>query len=36
VLDAGVILNVRNYGGTAIYAGATWNIGRLWTSAGQK
>lgn len=31
VLDAGAIFNVSGFGGTAIYCGATWNIGRLWT-----
>jgi hypothetical protein len=31
VLDAGAILNVSGFGNTAIYFGATWNIGRLWT-----
>jgi hypothetical protein len=29
VLDAGVILNITGYGGTAVYAGMTWNMGRL-------
>jgi hypothetical protein len=29
VLDAGVILNITGFGGTAIYAGVTWNMGRL-------
>jgi len=31
VLDAGIILNVKRFGGTAVYAGVTWNIGRMWT-----
>jgi hypothetical protein len=30
VLDAGVIFDVLRFGGTAAYAGGTWNIGRLW------
>jgi hypothetical protein len=29
VLDAGLILNLTGFGGTAVYAGATWNMGRL-------
>jgi len=29
VLDAGLILNITGYGGTALYAGVTWNMGRL-------
>ncbi len=29
VLDAGVIINVEGFGATAVYAGVTWNIGRL-------
>jgi hypothetical protein len=29
VLDAGVIVNITGYGGTAVYAGLTWNMGRL-------
>jgi hypothetical protein len=29
VLDGGVILNITGYGGTAFYAGVTWNMGRL-------
>jgi hypothetical protein len=29
VLDAGVILNITGFGGTAVYAGVTWNMGRL-------
>ena len=32
VVDAGVILDVVRFGGTAAYAGVTWNIGRLWRS----
>jgi hypothetical protein len=31
VLDAGVVLNIANYGGTAVYGGVTWNIGHAWT-----
>ncbi len=30
VLDAGAIFDITGFGGTAIYGGATWNIGRLW------
>lgn len=30
VLDAGVILDITGYGGTAIYAGVTWNMGHAW------
>ena len=30
VLDAGAILDIEGFGGTAIYAGVTWNIGRMW------
>lgn len=29
VLDAGLILNITGFGGTAVYAGVTWNMGRL-------
>jgi hypothetical protein len=29
VLDAGLILDISGFGGTAAYAGATWNIGHL-------
>jgi hypothetical protein len=32
VLDAGAIFDVEGFGGTAIYAGMTWNIGRIWRS----
>jgi hypothetical protein len=31
VIDAGVIFNISGFGGTAAYAGLTWNMGRLWT-----
>ena len=31
VLDVGGIFDVTGYGGNAVYAGATWNVGRLWT-----
>jgi hypothetical protein len=31
VLDAGVILNITGYGGTAVYGGVTWNMGHAWT-----
>jgi hypothetical protein len=30
VLDAGAIFDVAGFGGTAVYAGLTWNIGRAW------
>ncbi len=30
VLDAGATFDIEGWGGTAIYAGLTWNIGRLW------
>jgi hypothetical protein len=30
VLDAGAIFSVSGFGGTAIYAGVTWNMGRAW------
>jgi hypothetical protein len=29
VLDAGLILNISGFGGTAFYTGVTWNMGRL-------
>jgi hypothetical protein len=29
VLDAGLILNITGFGGTAVYAGVTWNMGWL-------
>jgi len=29
VLDAGVIVNITGYGGMAVYAGLTWDMGRL-------
>ncbi|MCX6550639.1 MAG: transporter [Acidobacteria bacterium] len=31
VLDAGVVVNITGYGGTAVYGGVTWNMGRIWT-----
>jgi hypothetical protein len=31
VADAGAIFDVVRFGGTAIYGGLTWNIGRAWT-----
>lgn len=34
VLDAGAIFDVVRFGGTAIYGGLTWNIGRAWGRAG--
>ena len=30
VLDTGAIFNVMGWGDTAIYAGATWNVGQFW------
>jgi hypothetical protein len=30
VLDAGAIFDIAGFGGTAAYAGVTWNIGRAW------
>lgn len=30
ILDAGATFDIEGWGGTAIYAGLTWNIGRLW------
>jgi hypothetical protein len=33
VLDAGATFDVEGFGGTAVYAGATWNIGRIWRSS---
>jgi hypothetical protein len=35
VLDAGAIFDVARFGGTAVYAGLTWNLGRIWRSSGQ-
>jgi hypothetical protein len=35
VLDAGAIFDIEGFGGTAIYGGLTWNIGRLWRSRPQ-
>jgi hypothetical protein len=35
VVDAGAIFDVVRFGGTAAYAGLTWNIGRIWGSRGQ-
>ena len=32
VLDAGATFDVSRFGGTAIYGGLTWNIGRAWGS----
>jgi len=32
VLDAGATFDVSRFGGTAVYAGLTWNIGRAWGS----
>jgi hypothetical protein len=33
VLDAGATFDVLRFGGTAIYGGLTWNIGRAWGSS---
>jgi hypothetical protein len=33
VLDAGGIFDIAGFGGTAVYAGVTWNIGRIWRSS---
>jgi hypothetical protein len=33
VLDAGAIFDIEGFGGTAVYAGVTWNIGRIWRSS---
>jgi hypothetical protein len=30
VADAGVILDISGVGGTSVYGGLTWNIGRAW------
>jgi hypothetical protein len=35
VLDAGATFDVEGFGGTAVYAGVTWNIGRLWRASHQ-
>ena len=32
VLDAGATFDVSRFGGTAVYTGLTWNIGRAWGS----
>jgi hypothetical protein len=32
VLDAGATFNVSRFGGTAVYSGLTWNIGRAWAA----
>jgi hypothetical protein len=32
VVDAGAIFDIEGFGGTAVYGGVTWNIGRLWRS----
>jgi hypothetical protein len=32
VADAGVILDISGVGGTSVYGGLTWNIGRAWTA----
>jgi hypothetical protein len=33
VLDAGATLDLEGFGGTAVYGGVTWNIGRLWRAS---
>jgi hypothetical protein len=33
VVDAGAIFDIEGFGGTAVYGGVTWNIGRLWRSS---
>ena len=33
VLDAGAILDIEGFGGTSVYGGLTWNIGRIWRSS---
>jgi hypothetical protein len=33
VVDAGAIFDVVRFGGTSVYAGLTWNIGRIWRSS---
>ena len=35
VLDAGATFDIEGFGGTAVYGGLTWNIGRLWKSGVQ-
>ena len=35
VLDAGAIFDIEGFGGTSVYVGLTWNIGRLWRPAGR-
>jgi hypothetical protein len=30
VLDAGAIFDIEGFGGTSVYGGLTWNIGRIW------
>jgi hypothetical protein len=30
VLDAGAIFDIAGFGGTTLYGGLTWNIGRVW------
>jgi hypothetical protein len=35
VLDTGAIFDIQGFGGTAVFAGVTWNIGRLWRSSRQ-
>ena len=33
VLDAGAIFDIEGFGGTSVYGGLTWNIGRIWRSS---
>jgi hypothetical protein len=35
VVDAGAIFDLEGFGGTAVYGGLTWNIGRAWRSSRQ-
>jgi hypothetical protein len=35
VLDAGATFDIEGFGRTGVYAGVTWNIGRLWWSSSQ-
>jgi len=35
VLDAGATFDIEGWGGTAFYAGLTWNIGRIWRTSPQ-
>jgi len=33
VLDAGAVFDIEGFGGTSVYGGLTWNIGRIWRSS---